>query len=106
VRTPQLASEVVAAVASARLRLHGFYVGHKGTTLFRPLVADVGSVLPSGADVSVVATVGNQLSRVTGGSPAAGAEVRRRLPSTGRDVTPAGSWEIWSRGDDDTGSSG
>ncbi len=60
------ASEVGAAVASARLRLHGFYGGCKGTTLFRPLVAVVGSVLPSGAGVSGDATVGDHLLRVTG----------------------------------------
>jgi hypothetical protein len=66
VPTPQSASEVVAAVASARLRLHGFYGGCKGTTLFRPLVAVVGSVLPSGAGVDGDTTVGNHLLRVTG----------------------------------------
>jgi hypothetical protein len=68
VPTPQSASEVVAAVASARLRLHGFYGGCKGTTLFRPLVAVVGSVLPSGAGVDGDTTVGNHLLRVTGRS--------------------------------------
>ena len=65
-RTSQPASEVGAAVASARLRLHRFYGGCKGTTLFRPLVAVVGSVLPSGAGVSGDATVGDQLPEVTG----------------------------------------
>ena len=63
--TPQPASEVGAAVASARLRLHGFYGGCKGTTLFRPLVAVVGSVLPSGAGATGGATVGNHLPNVT-----------------------------------------
>jgi hypothetical protein len=66
VPTPQPASEVVAAVTSARLRPHGFYGGCKGTTLFRPLVAVVGSVLPSGAGVASDATVGDLPRRVTG----------------------------------------
>jgi hypothetical protein len=66
VPTPPSVSEVVAAVASARLRLHGFYGGCKGTTLFRPLVAVVGSVLPSGAGVTGGATVGDHLPTVTG----------------------------------------
>ena len=66
VLTQHPASEVGAAVASARLRLHGFYGGCKGTTLFRPLVAVVGSVLPSGAGVTGDATVGDQLPKVIG----------------------------------------
>src|SRR4051812_48438031 len=39
------------------LLLHGFFGGCKGTTFFRPLAAGVGSVLPSGADVSADSTV-------------------------------------------------
>jgi hypothetical protein len=39
------------------LLLHGFFGGCKGTTLLRPLAAVVGSVLPSGADVSAGAAV-------------------------------------------------
>jgi hypothetical protein len=72
VPTPQPASEVGAAVASAHLCLHGFYGGCKGTPLFRPLAPAVGSVLPSGAGVSGVPTVGNQLPKVTGRSPGCG----------------------------------
>ena len=49
---------VVSAVASARLRRHGFCGGGKGTTFFRPLAADGGSVLPSGADVTADTAVG------------------------------------------------
>src|SRR3954467_8849341 len=65
----------------------------QGDNAFRPLEPAVGSVLPSGAGVSVVAIVGDHYSSGQSGGVwgAAGAEARRRRPSfflSGLGVSP------------------